>query len=223
MTLRVSMLVRNEVDRHLTKTLDCITEMGAHAYITDDASEDATADLCSQYGAVMRMNECSMFWEHEGKARQAHLEWLDQFCVPGDWILALDADETISDPADLMNVVHQADMLGDGAISLRLYEFWTETQYRTDGYWFGTKTPRLYKWQSGGMIADKPMGCGSEPTYVQEVRKFQQDRCHLLHWGYVRPEDRIRKHSAYSARLGGHGHDNTHVNSIITEPMLRTY
>lgn len=223
MTLRVSMIVRNEADRHLTRTLDCITEMGARAYVTDDASEDDTAQICADYGATVRTNERPMFWEHEGKARQTHLEWMDQFCVYGDWILALDADETISEPDAVEHLISAAEKMQDDAIGLRLYEFWSETEYRVDGFWFTAITPRLYKWQSGGQIADKPMGCGSEPTYVRSRRAFQQSRCDLLHWGYLRPEDRVRKHAAYSARLGGHGHDNGHVNSIITTPMLRVY
>lgn len=223
MTLRVSMIVRNEAHRHLERALTCIKEMGATAYITDDASEDETAQMCQDYGAAVRINERPLFWEHEGKARQAHLEWVDQFCGEGDWILALDADETLSEPTAIDDVIRSAEKLQDRAIGLHLYEFWTETEYRIDGYWFGTITPRLYKWQPGGHIADKPMGCGSEPTYVRSFRVFNQDRCNLLHWGYLRPEDRVRKHAAYSARLGGHGHDNSHVNSIITEPMLRTY
>jgi hypothetical protein len=148
---------------------------------------------------------------------------MDQYCQPGDWILALDADETVSQPGNFMNIIRQAEMLKDECVPLTLYEFWTETEYRVDGYWFGTKTPRLYKWQPGGKIADKEMGCGSEPTYVLTARPFNTEGCHLLHWGYVREEDRIRKHRAYSARLGGHGHNTTHVDSIITEPMLRTY
>ena len=223
MTLRVSMMVRNEAHRHLIQTLDCITEMSAYGYVTDDASDDDSAEICLDYGLTVRKNESPMFWEHEGKARQNHLEWVDTFCKDGDWILALDADETISDPCDLENVIRSAEMMRSGAVGLRLYEFWTPTQYRVDGYWFTGITPRLYKWQPGGRIADRHMGCGSEPTYVQNASRFNQDRCRLLHWGYVREEDRIRKHAAYTARLGGHGHDTTHVDSIIKEPMLRTY
>lgn len=217
------MVVRNEADRHLMSTLDCIMEMNAYAYITDDASTDDTVELINQYGFTVRTNERPMFWEHEGKMRQNHLEWMDQFCKDGDWILALDADETISRPDGLEELVRQAEMMGDQAIGLQLYEFWTGVEYRIDGYWCGTMTPRLYRWKPGGQIADKPMGCGSEPTYVQSVRAFRQDRCDLLHWGYVRNEDRIRKHAAYKARLGGHGHNTTHVDSIVTEPTLRTY
>lgn len=223
MSLRVSMIARNEADRHLVKAMSCIVEMGAYAYVTDDASDDDTAGICQDFGATVRTNERPKFWEHEGKARQEHLEWMDQFCKEGDWILALDADETISDPDDLANVIHNAEMMKCTAISLRLYEFWTETEYRVDGLWFGNSTPRLYKWQPGGQINDRPMGCGSEPTYVMQASRFNQDRCRLLHWGYVRPEDREKKHRAYSTRLGGHGHNTTHVDSIITEPMLRTY
>lgn len=223
MTLRVSMIARNEADRHLDRAMSCIMELGAYAYVTDDASDDDTAGVCQDYGAKVRINDRPKFWEHEGKARQEHLEWMDQFCHEGDWILALDADETISDPDDLENVIHNAEMLKATAITLPLYEFWTETEYRIDGLWFGNITPRLYKWRPGGQINDRPMGCGSEPTYVARASRFNQDRCRLLHWGYVRPEDRERKHRAYSTRLGGHGHNTTHVDSIITEPMLRTY
>lgn len=223
MTLRVSMIARNEEHRFLTEAMSCIVEMGAYAYVTDDASEDHTAGICQDFGATVRTNERPKFWEHEGKARQEHLDWMDQFCKEGDWILALDADETISNPEDLESVIHSAEMLKSTAISLHLYEFWTPTEYRIDGLWFGTATPRLYKWQPGGKINDRPMGCGSEPTYVAQASRFNQERCHLLHWGYVRPEDRERKHRAYSTRLGGHGHNTTHVDSIVTEPMLRTY
>ena len=223
MTLRVSMIVRNEAHRHLLKTMDCIMDLGAYAYVTDDASDDDTAGICQDYGATVRINERPKFWEHEGKARQEHLEWMDQFCQEGDWVLALDADETISTPEDLENVISSAEKMRDTAVTLPLYEFWTDVDYRIDGAWFGTQTPRLYKWQPGGQINDLPMGCGSEPTYVRSARFFRQNRCHLLHWGYVREEDRIRKHAAYTSRLGGHGHNTTHVESIIKEPDLRPY
>lgn len=223
MTLRVSMIVRNEADRHLVKALSNVMEMDAYAFVTDDCSDDDTPGVCYDFGATVRINEQPMFWKHEGRARQAHVDWVDTFCKDGDWILALDADETISHPEDLHQIIRSAEMLGDGSIGLRLHEFWTETEYRVDGLWFTTTTPRLYKWQPGGVINDREMGCGSEPTYVQKTKQFTQDRCHLLHWGYVRSEDRIRKHKAYSERLGGHGHSSTHVDSIVTEPMLRVY
>lgn len=221
--IAVSMIVRNEADRHLIRTLQCCQKMNAQVYATDDASTDDTVSVLEAYGAVVQRTEVALWWTHEGKARMRHLVWMEQFMNPGDWVLALDADETINDPGGLDQVIEAAEILGDTAVSLPLYEFWSENEYRIDGYWFGTQTPILYKWQPGGAIADKEMGCGREPTYVRSAKVFRQSNIHLLHWGYLRPEDRVRKHQAYSARLGGHGHNNGHVDSIVTEPTLRTY
>lgn len=227
MTLWVSMIVKNEADRHLDRVLDCYREisrsMATRLMVTDDASTDRTMEMCLLAGATVQQTGTSLFWEHEGRARQRHYDFTTASAQRGDWVLSIDADETISNPEAVPALIAQAESLGQGAVGLALLEFWTETEYRTDGYWIGTRTPRLYKWQPGGLINDRAMGCGSEPTYVQSVSVLHQDTIRLLHWGYVREEDRVRKHAAYSARLGGHGHNNAHVDSIITTPTLATY
>jgi len=222
MTLAISMICRNEADRHLIRTMENVARMPGRCYVTDDGSTDDTANICEDFGCVVRRT-APQFWQHEGQARQAHMEWMAQFLSPGDWILALDADETINYPERLEHAISSADRLGDQAVSLPLFEFWTETEYRVDGYWFGAHAPVLYRWREGAKIADKEMGCGREPTFVRNVQVFRQTVVHLLHWGYLYPEDRTRKHKAYTERLGGHGHDNGHVNSIIAEPTLRSY
>lgn len=221
--IAVSMIVRNEADRHLIRSLECCKAMGAPVYVTDDASDDDTVEILEAYDCVIQRTGQPLWWTHEGKARMRHLVWMERFLTPGDWVLALDADETINDPDQIGFVVSAAKKLGDEAIALPLYEFWTETEYRTDGFWFGTNAPVLYAWKPNGAIRDVPMGCGREPTYVQNSKIFRQKDLHLLHWGYLRPEDRVRKHAAYSSRLNGHGHNNDHVNSIITTPTLATY
>jgi glycosyltransferase involved in cell wall biosynthesis len=222
MTLAISMIVRNEADRHLVRTLDCVTQLPGRCYVTDDGSTDDTAKICEDYGCIVRVT-APLFWANEGEARQSHLDWMAEYVSPGDWILALDADETISHPECLEQIIHSAECLHDEAISLPLYEFWTENDYRVDGYWFGTNAPVLYQWKPDGCIRDKEMGCGREPTYVSNVHVFRQTVVHLQHWGYLRSEDRERKHRAYSERLGGHGHSSLHVASIVTEPILRPY
>lgn len=225
--LWVSMIVRNEADRHLQRTLDCwgeiAGELDARLVVTDDASTDGTVEMCLEAGAEVQLSPEPLFWRHEGFARQRHYDFSTRDAQDGDWVLALDADETISDPALLPPLINVAEQAGTNAVGLPLLEFWTETQYRTDGLWIGTRTTRLYRWQPGGQIRNVEMGCGSEPTYVHTGSVLQQDQVQLHHWGYLREADRVRKHAAYSQRLGGHGHNNTHVDSIITSPTLASY
>lgn len=221
----VSMIVRNEADRYLRAALECariVAETtGGHIRVVDDASDDETVTICQEYGAVILTTHEPQWSKHEGLARQRLYRFTSSVCVPGDWVLALDADETISVPEDVGAVVERAVADDCAAVSLPLYEFWTPTQYRVDGFWFGTNTPRLYAWRPGGTIADRPMACGSVPTYVKSAPTFDQDDVRLLHWGYLREEDRARKHAFYAGR---DGHGARHIASIMApHPRLREY
>ena len=230
-TTHVIMMARNEADRHLERALKCARDVadrtGGKVLVTDDASDDdgRTVDLITAYADESRLLDEPGWYTHEGRARQGHYEWATSFMREGDWILSLDADETVNRP-DLVDSITTAAAL-QWAIGVPLYEFFSPTEYRIDGLWFGTITSRLFRWQPGGAINDRAMGCGSEPTYVQMAVArgawVVQDQVHLLHWGYVNPEDRVKKHAMYTGREGGHGHLNAHVNSIVTPPTLRTY
>lgn len=227
--LAVAMVVRNEADRHLRRTLACVSQIAPELFfVTDDFSEDGTASLCMGVTAeqtVIRRPQGARFLEHEGQFRQEHLDELGKFLSYGDWVLHLDADETINHPEALRDLVSwcmRRDLL---AADLPLYEFWSETEYRTDGYWFGSSAPRLFAWLPGqAKIADKEMGCGSVPTYVEEARSqgrvMRQNQMRLLHWGYVNPDDRVAKWQRYKDRPG---HSVSHVNSIVSPARVRTY
>jgi glycosyltransferase involved in cell wall biosynthesis len=226
------MIVRNETDRHLDRCLESVGAIlaatGGVLIATDDASTDRTIDALAHVDRVqLQFTPEPLFWEHEGRARQRHQLWIDQHASPGDWILCLDGDETVNKPELVLSVAQRAQELHKVCVGLPLYEFWSETHYRTDGFWFGTKATRLYAWREGGKIADKAMGCGSEPTYVRSEAltggPYHQHALHLLHWGYLREQDRIIKHERYSERLGGHGHNNVHVESIVKRPTLERY
>lgn len=224
----VSMMVRNEAGRHLDRALRSAMDVAQAGdglvVVTDDASDDDTAQVCADAGAVVFENGVPEFWEHEGRARQRHYERTSQYCNPGDWVLSLDADETINDPQRLVAAVEQAKTRGARRVAFPLYEFWDESRYRVDGFWFGTKCGRLYAWQkSGPGIAQKEMGCGSEPEYTKNAPMIVVDELHLLHWGYSREVDRVAKHARYTSRLNGHGHNDRHVQSIVTTPVLREY
>lgn len=225
------MMVRNEMGRYLSKALSCgkaIAEAGGgHLIVTDDASTDATVSVVRNYTTLVNEFPEPMFWKHEGQARQKHLNFASAFISPGDWVFSLDADETINKPELLLDLIEKVPNHHD-AIGIPLYEFWEPTMYRVDGAWFGTMSSRFFKWRNPAVIADKPMACGSEPTYVaQSVQAgfwTPQTDVHLLHWGYLNPADRERKYLLYTGREGGNFHHSRHIQSIVDrEPRLRPY
>lgn len=229
--LVVSMIARNEADRHLERALESVGQILAHfrgeaAFVfTDDASDDDTLKMARQVTPYTFVNVVPEFWKHEGMAREKHYRRTERLCGPETWVLSLDADETISAPEKLPGVLQDAEQQGYTRVGMPLYEFWSENEYRTDGFWFGTTAGRLYKyqpWPDQPAIRQKDMGCGSEPMYVP-ASFYKQTHVHLLHWGYLREEDRVRKHRLYTERLGGHGHNNRHVESIVGVPTLKTY
>lgn len=227
MALYISMIVRNEADRHLEKTLRCARDVldlvPGLLVVTDDCSDDATVEMCLAHGAAVHQNLRPTFCLSESAARQANYDFVSGFARNGDWILALDGDETISSPHDLVQVMEYSPY---PVIGLPLLEFWEPTQYRVDGFWVGTHATRLYKWEPFGVFQDQEMGGGSEPLYVkehvQDGQWLRQDQVELHHWGYLRPEERPLKRAFYEAKLNN-GHNNDHVASITSKPTLRNY
>jgi hypothetical protein len=146
-----------------------------------------------------------------------------------DWIILLDSDECIFEK----DYKHLLDLMKQNQnderiqwIALRLYNMWTETQYRIDGYWnpkFELKR-RIFKLHKGEY---KPIGfnpetveCGEVPEYVFNTNGINTE-CHLLHLGYITDAERQRKYE-FHKRVDPEGkfHLNSHINSIIEKPEL---
>lgn len=234
MTVHVAMIVRNEMGRHLRRAVECAVEVaalnGGKFIATDDCSDDGSDEFLREHTKHVQRFDEPRFMRHEGFARQSHYDWISMHVQPGDWVLSLDADETVNRRGLVGERVRDAERSGSRAVLMPLYEFWQEDppMYRADGYWFGTLASRLYRFEGGGKIAEREFGCGSEPTYVvQHVRAgraLRQGDLHLLHWGYTMTRDRIEKYERYSTRSGGHGHNDKHVKSIIDpNPTLVEY
>lgn len=232
--VHVAMILRNEMARHLKKAAECATEVaalnGGRFIVTDDRSDDGTYEFMREFTTRIQRFDHPMFMKNEGVARQLHYEWISTHVQPGDWVLSLDADETVNDPRLVGEKVQEAERKRRRVVLMPLYEFWSESppMYRTDGYWFGTKASRLYQFQDGGRMSDREFAGGSEPLYVGEEaragRVLSQDDLHLLHWGYVFTRDRVVKYERYTSREGGHGHNDRHVRSIIDpSPELARY
>lgn len=232
--VHVAMILRNELSRHLQRAAECATEVaalsGGSFIVTDDCSDDGSYEFMGEYTSRIQRFDHPRFMKDEGAARQAHYDWVSQHVEPGDWVLSLDADETVSEPGLVSEKVRDAERAGARAVLMPLYEFWSEDPplYRTDGFWHGTLASRLYRFEDGGRIRDREFACGSEPTYVadhvRDGRGLKQDELHLLHWGYVFMRDRLMKYERYSQRIGGHGHNAQHIRSIVEpNPSLMKY
>lgn len=241
MRLLIHMPVKNEADRWLEACLQWASTFADELHVYDDRSDDDTASVASSYANVtVRGPAGPSFLEHEGQFRENawHAFEVMAHPEPGDWVLALDADEFLVGNPDVnlrelvLEHCGRADATGAGAILLPVPEMFgadfgpdgrvTKLHQRMDGLWRSIRGTRLFRYQEGGSFRNKPMGCGSEPTYVTERPAMAVDDLWLLHLGYVRDEDKTMKHERYSSLLD-HGHNNDHVQSIVRKRRERDW
>lgn len=233
------MVVRNEADRYLDCSLRWHMAIldGVHVY--DDRSDDNTAALAYSHRVQLteRPDGVPSFLEHEGHFREAAWRAFEFAMAPteDDWVLAFDADEFLTSPHDeiasLDTACREANHYGWLARKIAIPEVFAvtvtddgdliEPQVRMDGYWGSIIGTRLFRYQRGGHFAERPMGSGSEPTYVAEAGQWgpPADNLFLVHYGYAFPEDQRLKHERYS-RLMQNGHADRHIASIVEPPSL---
>lgn len=198
--LTLAMIVRNEADRYLEKVLTHAATYVTQAVIVDDASSDQTVDICRRCLANIPhqivVNKEAGF--HNEIMLRKQLWNLAEGTHP-DWILILDADEMFEE-----NIVaampHLLRNPHTDAYYFRLYDMWSETQYREDDYWQAHKHYRpflvrylpeqVYVWQ------ETPQHCGRLPLTVSNL-KGTSCQIRLKHWGWARPADRLEKYYRY--------------------------
>lgn len=228
--VHVSMIVRNEVNRHLGRSIACAVEIARLNHglliVTDDASTDGTDQYVRHHTEHVQVFDEPRFLVHEGRARQAHYEFMSSLIEPDDWVLSLDADETVNRPELVSEKVRDANRTGTGLVLMELIELWRSDpmMQRVDGYWATQMAMRLYRFEEGGQIRDKEMASHSAPDYAIRRRydgtALAQNELHLLHWGYMREEDRRAKYARYIDRPG---HNPKFIRSILEPPSLREY
>lgn len=225
---------RNEADRYLPTMLEHLSKIVDGHFFMDDQSTDNTVDIATYWCETMvRPDGVPSFLEHEGQFRQfAYDRFQERFnLTDGDWVLAIDCDELlVSDTdthgPDIRAKLDRAIGLAGGmnAIVMPVPECFGFDDdgtplCRTDGFWGGIKGTRLYRWQRGGVFADKRMGSGSEPTYaIQPPRSSNHGGVYIMHFGYADPADVRAKYERYNATE--HGHNDKHIQSIIATPTL---
>ncbi len=164
MALIAQMVIKNEADRYLVPVLEAINKVADKIVITDDGSTDNSVSIARLYTPNVYENKDSLFAENEGHLRQRAWNNLDKHAKPGDWILCIDADEIIHFDKLKVPFYRWLTQTRYDVLGIKFFHMWNETQFRADKAWAPNIGSRLFKYQEGGVFADRKLACGSEPT-----------------------------------------------------------
>jgi len=210
-------VARNEENRYLEKFLQRLSTQVDKIIFTDDCSTDNTVEIAKKYAEVYSTSE-NMFIKHEGALRAEAWANLGKHAKPGDWVVAIDADEILY-TMDNESIKDTLDKSPFDVVNVRRCEMWDENSYRVDKMWAPHNTTRIFRYAANGVYKDKRLACGSEPTYVDEwVRlgnRWYDNPFIMQHLGYARLEDRVSKHERYMTLDKGEFHNIIHLQSIL--------
>lgn len=196
----LSMIVKDERQRYLSRVLRSLVGHIDEAVIIDDGSTDDTILICKEILGEIPLhiitNKESMF-SNEVNLRK--LQWEATIKTNPDWILNLDADELIEEKFwdKASDILDNPDF---EKCCFRLYDMWNETEYREDEWWnahshadtymLRYREDFQYQWK------DTPQHCGRFPsncgifTGAGEVFRIQ-------HMGWAKEADRLIKFRRY--------------------------
>jgi glycosyltransferase involved in cell wall biosynthesis len=195
------MLVRNEQGRYLEKVLEQMRSVCDKLIVLDDCSTDETPDICRAYGAEVFYSDRSYWGTNELRQRKFLWELATHEAKDGDWILCLDADETVTNIHMLPELIKLADNDPriDG-IAFNLYDMWDGQNYRSDSLWNAHERywvmcvkyspKREYRWRQTSLH------CGRFPLNACTCH-YSEPSIAIQHWGWSRPEDRKAKYLRY--------------------------
>ena len=216
MNLCASLIVRNEAERYLRPCIQHLQDFCDTIRVLDDGSDDGTFEILADMGIEVRLNDGPSFFQHEGQARQKLLNWT--LLAKPDFVLAIDADEFISDGRAL-----RARLDKNIAVQrICMMEVWgydaSGITIRTDGGWAPHPVPILWtvpqQLDSRWRIQNRALACGREPI---AVRSLSGRFCgvDILHFGWAREEERQARYERYAVHDGGKFHRNAHIESIM--------
>lgn len=219
------MIGRNEAQRYVREVLEHLVPMVDMIVYTDDASLDETPDIFREFGAHVYQNAESLFNVHEGRLRQSAWENLAHHAQVGDWIIAIDCDEKLyaTNPSKSLSDLLQTTQYH--ALAVEFVHMWNDRQYRIDKAWAPAPQSRIFRYVDGSPIPDNQLACGSAPEYVRLMEltgKVLPDTGLVMqHLGYMREQDRRKKHERYMKIDGGRFHSLPHLQSILDpDPTL---
>lgn len=182
-----------EVDRFLRNTLEEFKRL----------CDDVVVVLCNA-----GPKEKKMIREYDFRSYEDNREWgkfqpyiktklLESILLLNpDWILALDADETM--PSVTRETLENQILIGRDACFFYVVNLWNDKQHYSQelSFW----NIRLYRAGAlrGTQFLRKPVHCGNAPPYFYNIPARQSYVPHiLLHTGLMSPQDRLRKAERY--------------------------
>lgn len=216
------MMVHNEGGRFLDIVLEHLNTFCDEIRAFDDASTDASLEILMARGAVVYHSPVSVFYEHEGRARNKLLD----FTLEGEptHIVAIDADEMIENTAAVRSAIENRTS-PSGVWNLTMDEVWKASDeglgLRVDGQWGARRAPilfeapayRRFSWR----IADRALASGREPVPVAKagIRSHQPPVCSVFHFGWTCEVDRQQRYDRYVKHDSGKFHPSPHLASIM--------
>ncbi len=221
MKLTASVIVRNELGRYLAPCVAHLLEFCDEVRILDNCSDDGWRDVIHDPRVVSlrfpeeSMQDRSLFVEH-AVARQRLLD----FALEGspDWLLAIDADELITEGSVLRAACERNDA---DALHVCMQEVWNahddRLDIRQDGGWVEHDIAMLWRpdrVRGPLKIVDRGPATGRTPDAVGYGRVGHSCSA-VLHMGWSNKAERQARYDRYVTADGGRFHSGRHLESIM--------
>lgn len=220
--LVASVIVRNEASRYLDPCVAHLLEFADEVCVLDDGSTDGwyetlrgrwRQDRPVIVTAGATRDDGSVAFNHHAAARNQLLR--ATLAREPDWILAIDADELVTDG----HALRLACESGGHAYSLVMEECWELCDealcVREDGGWRSHPVGMLWAPSSRGSyeIADLGHATGRVPSGVGGGAIVSE----VLHLGWANRAERAERYQRYAVGDAGKFHAASHIASIMWE------
>lgn len=223
-----TMLVKNEADKMLSTVIQQLTSICDIVIVADDGSDDNSAQVCADHGAIVYTFNTSMWGVDESIRRKFLWEKAIEHGNDGDWIMYLDADETIENITQILYFIEPIEEAGLDAIAFRKYDMWDKDHYRDDKLWNVHDRAWLsivkYDKKKDYIWNNKVLHGGSFP--INAATKIALiEGINIQHWGWATPEERLRKYTRYMEidPLGVSGSLEQYKSIMEENPNLVSY
>lgn len=166
--------------------------------VFDDHSTDETRHICRSFRNV-EVFESPFEGINEARDKNFLMERLEEQASPGDWVTSIDGDEELAPgSADVIRRIVAEDGGADTYRFKVLYLWNRPNQIRTDGIYADFRRPSFFRFRRGARF-NHWCGGGFHCGNVPEPNVIRSAPVHLLHYGYMSKDDRIRKYHWYNA------------------------